>query len=130
VDGEDDEGGEGNGEVLDGQPVAEPAGPAVAFHEYVVVDSAGRLQIPREFLETMGISDRAEVDLTEQGILVRPASGLADSTAQAVRLAEAAETWGPRGAVRDRRMSVKAAGGGLKRLFRKGDGRNGAGDNT
>ena len=44
----------------------------VTYHEYVVLDSAGRLQVPREHLEQFGISDRAQVDVTEDGILIRP----------------------------------------------------------
>lgn len=50
---------------------------AVSYHEYVVLDSAGRLQVPREYLERFGIGDRAQVDATEDGILVRPIEGAA-----------------------------------------------------
>jgi putative ABC transport system ATP-binding protein len=46
-----------------------------AFHEYVVLDAAGRLQVPREYLEQFGIGDRVTLDLTEEGILIRPVAG-------------------------------------------------------
>jgi ABC-type lipoprotein export system ATPase subunit/bifunctional DNA-binding transcriptional regulator/antitoxin component of YhaV-PrlF toxin-antitoxin module len=40
--------------------------------ELAVVDAAGRLQIPREYLEQLNIRRRVQVELTEQGILIRP----------------------------------------------------------
>jgi putative ABC transport system ATP-binding protein len=40
--------------------------------ELAVVDAAGRLQIPREYLEQFNIRRRVRVELTEQGILIRP----------------------------------------------------------
>ncbi|MBN1657332.1 MAG: ATP-binding cassette domain-containing protein [Anaerolineae bacterium] len=50
-------------------------GEEVSYHHYVVVDSAGRLQVPAEYLEERGIGDRATLELTEDGILIRPADG-------------------------------------------------------
>jgi len=59
--------------LKDGLPsVDEKAAEEVTYHEYVVLDSAGRLQVPREYLEQFGISDRAQVDATEDGILIQP----------------------------------------------------------
>lgn len=46
-----------------------------AFEEYVVLDSAGRLQIPREYLDELNIHDRAKLELVEGGILVKPVLG-------------------------------------------------------
>jgi ABC-type lipoprotein export system ATPase subunit/bifunctional DNA-binding transcriptional regulator/antitoxin component of YhaV-PrlF toxin-antitoxin module len=43
------------------------------FEELVVLDSAGRLQVPKEYLEQFGIKGRARLELTEEGILIRPA---------------------------------------------------------
>ena len=43
------------------------------FQELVVLDSAGRLQVPKEYLEHFDIGLRALLDLTEEGILIRPA---------------------------------------------------------
>jgi ABC-type methionine transport system ATPase subunit len=40
--------------------------------ELAVVDAAGRLQIPREYLEQFSIRRRVQVELTENGILIRP----------------------------------------------------------
>src|SRR5690349_19841980 len=40
--------------------------------ELAVVDAAGRLQLPREYLEQFNIRRRVQVELTEQGILIRP----------------------------------------------------------
>ena len=40
--------------------------------ELAVVDAAGRLQIPREYLEQFNIRRRVQVELTDQGILIRP----------------------------------------------------------
>ena len=44
----------------------------VTYHEYVVLDSAGRLQVPREHLERFGIGGRAELEAVDDGILIRP----------------------------------------------------------
>lgn len=40
--------------------------------ELAIVDSAGRLQIPREYLEQFNIHRRVQVELTNEGILIRP----------------------------------------------------------
>ncbi len=48
------------------------AGEKVEYHEYVVLDSAGRLQIPRDFLEELGIGKRALMDLADNRIVIRP----------------------------------------------------------
>lgn len=40
--------------------------------ELAVLDGAGRLQIPREYLEQFNIRRRVQVELTEEGILIRP----------------------------------------------------------
>jgi ABC-type lipoprotein export system ATPase subunit len=47
----------------------------VTYEELVVLDTAGRLQIPRDYLEEFGIGDRARVEVTDDGILIRPAEG-------------------------------------------------------
>lgn len=43
------------------------------YEELVVLDRAGRLQVPKEFLEQFQIRGRAILDITEEGILIRPA---------------------------------------------------------
>ena len=45
---------------------------ALSSEELVVLDVAGRLQVPRDYLERFGIRDRARLDVVEQGILIRP----------------------------------------------------------
>ena len=40
--------------------------------ELAVVDAAGRLQIPREYLDQLNIHRRVQLELTEAGILIRP----------------------------------------------------------
>ena len=40
--------------------------------ELAVVDAAGRLQLPREYLEQFDIRRRVQLELTENGILIRP----------------------------------------------------------
>ncbi len=40
--------------------------------EYVVVDSSGHLQLPREVLERVGIKGRARVEIRDEGLLLRP----------------------------------------------------------
>ncbi len=41
--------------------------------EYVVLDSAGRLQLPREFMEELGIKDRVQLEVRGQEIVIKPA---------------------------------------------------------
>jgi ABC-type lipoprotein export system ATPase subunit len=43
--------------------------------ELAVLDSAGRLQIPREYLEQFHIKRRVQMEMTEEGILIRPPEG-------------------------------------------------------
>jgi putative ABC transport system ATP-binding protein len=40
--------------------------------EWVVLDSAGRLQVPKDYLQRFNIQRRAELELTDRGILIRP----------------------------------------------------------
>ena len=44
------------------------------FEELTVLDSAGRLQIPKAFLEKHNIKGRVRVELTQEGILLLPAN--------------------------------------------------------
>lgn len=46
----------------------------VTHLEYVVIDRAGRLQIPQEYLRALGIDDRAVLRLDEGRIVVEPVS--------------------------------------------------------
>lgn len=37
-----------------------------------MLDSAGRLQIPRLYREALGIQQRVRLEITEEGLLIRP----------------------------------------------------------
>lgn len=60
------------------------------FEELVVLDSAGRLQIPKEALEQFAIRGRAVLDVTDEGILIRPAPEAMDAPEIAAQEAAAA----------------------------------------
>lgn len=47
----------------------------VEFEELVVLDSAGRLQIPRQYLEELNIGDRVRLELKEGSIVIQPVAG-------------------------------------------------------
>jgi hypothetical protein len=62
---------------------------AHVFEEYVVVDAGGRLQVPIEVLEQARIGDRATLEVTDEGLLVRPVAGRsAPVTTEVTGLAE------------------------------------------
>jgi putative ABC transport system ATP-binding protein len=46
------------------------------YEEYVVVDAAGRLQIPPDLREEMGIGERVTLERADGGIMIRAAAGL------------------------------------------------------
>ena len=62
------------------------------FEEYVVLDSAGRLQVPQEYLEHFGIKGRVKLDLTDEGILISPALHLNDTKSAEHHADEIAQT--------------------------------------
>jgi ABC-type lipoprotein export system ATPase subunit len=45
------------------------------YHELVVLDAAGRMQVPKHYLDAFGIRTRAELKQTEHGILIQPPAG-------------------------------------------------------
>ncbi len=51
----------------------------VTYHEYVVLDSAGRVQVPKEVLEALGIGKRAQLETGDNCIIIRPANGQGNS---------------------------------------------------
>jgi ABC-type lipoprotein export system ATPase subunit/bifunctional DNA-binding transcriptional regulator/antitoxin component of YhaV-PrlF toxin-antitoxin module len=57
-----------------------------AFEELTVLDAAGRLQIPKEYLTQLGIRGRVQLELVEGGVLVKPAPN-ADYAEEAESLA-------------------------------------------
>lgn len=83
------------------------------FEELTVLDSAGRLQIPKEYLEKFGIKGRARLEITEDGILVVPvghAEHLHDAGALATEFVEARKSRGLSGLV-NRLMRGELKGG-------------------
>lgn len=48
---------------------------APEFEELVVLDRAGRLQIPREYLEMLDIGDRVQLEIREGDIVIHPVTG-------------------------------------------------------
>ncbi len=90
--------GEGESKDSQGQPEEE-------FEELTVVDSTGRLQLPKDYLQRLNIQGRVRLELREGEIVIHPAAQEA-SEAQAGRLsaelAEAARTRGLSGLLRRR----------------------------
>jgi putative ABC transport system ATP-binding protein len=90
------------------------------FEELAVLDSAGRLQVPKEYLEYFDIRGRARLELTEEGILIRPAPQSAHTQAAETGITDLLPTPGSRGwpglgglltslqAIRDRARSYAA----------------------
>ena len=53
------------------------------FEELIVMDSSGRLQIPKQFREELGFENRVEMEMTEDGgIVIRPAQNLDQTSSQ------------------------------------------------
>ncbi len=71
--GDDQPGGEEH--PAGGDHAEETAHRPPEFEELVVLDSAGRLQLPREYLEALNIGDRVRVELKDGGIQIRPVEG-------------------------------------------------------
>lgn len=63
------------------------------FEELAVLDSAGRLQLPKTYRETLGIKQRVRLELTEEGVLIRPlAEGEQNKPSGTVATGNAGET--------------------------------------
>lgn len=56
--------------------------------ELAVLDSAGRVQLPREYLEEFGIKRRVLIETTEEGILIRKPDGESPSGEQGLLMDE------------------------------------------
>ncbi len=53
------------------------------FEELIVLDSAGRLQIPKQYREQLGFENRVEMEVTDDSIVIKPARNLDDTSSQA-----------------------------------------------
>jgi hypothetical protein len=80
------------------------------YEELVVLDSAGRLQIPKEYLEYFEITGRARLEMAEDGILIRPAP---HATSQDAETAASSLAPAARGGGR-----FTSFGGRVRNLFR------------
>jgi ABC-type lipoprotein export system ATPase subunit/bifunctional DNA-binding transcriptional regulator/antitoxin component of YhaV-PrlF toxin-antitoxin module len=52
------------------------------FEELIVLDSAGRLQIPKQYREQLGFENRVEMEVTDDSIVIRPAQNLEETSSQ------------------------------------------------
>ena len=52
------------------------------FEELIVLDSAGRLQIPKQYREELGFENRVEMEVAEDSIVIRPAKNLEGTASQ------------------------------------------------
>jgi ABC-type lipoprotein export system ATPase subunit len=77
------------------------------YEEYVVVDEAGRLQIPPDLRSEMGIGSRVTLEKTESGLVIHPAAGI-QPIVSPVEEAELLDEEAP-----------EARKGGLRRWFKK-----------
>ena len=69
---------------------------AAVYEEFVVVDGAGRLQIPPDLRADLDIVDRVTLERVDDGILIRPAAGAGAVALPAIQVSDAAEDEQPR----------------------------------
>lgn len=67
---------------------APPEQAEVTYHEFVVLDSAGRLQIPKKLREQFGIGKRAQIEVSDGGIIIRPVETEGEKQAKHLSLEE------------------------------------------
>jgi putative ABC transport system ATP-binding protein len=77
--------------VVDALPDAALIEQQVTYHEFVVLDSAGRLQIPKELREELGIGKRAQLEKGENCIVIRPVAGQGDDQVKKLTLEQQIE---------------------------------------
>jgi ABC-type lipoprotein export system ATPase subunit/bifunctional DNA-binding transcriptional regulator/antitoxin component of YhaV-PrlF toxin-antitoxin module len=82
------------------------------YEEFVVVDAAGRLQIPPDLRAELDIADRVTLERADGGILIRPAAGSRPVTLPANQVSDEAE---------DEQLPSRRTrlGGWLRRVRRK-----------
>jgi ABC-type lipoprotein export system ATPase subunit/bifunctional DNA-binding transcriptional regulator/antitoxin component of YhaV-PrlF toxin-antitoxin module len=73
------------GEVI---PATEQPKEEINLQEFIVLDSAGRLQIPKELREQLGIGKRAVLETGENCIIIRPVEGQEGDVARKLTLEE------------------------------------------
>ncbi|MGD8584839.1 MAG: ATP-binding cassette domain-containing protein [Chloroflexota bacterium] len=63
-------------------------GLSTMLEEYIVVDDAGRLQIPPELRERSGIKQRVTLEATDEGVLIRPVARRSEGAIPIVHAAQ------------------------------------------
>jgi putative ABC transport system ATP-binding protein len=71
-----------------GAPAAPEQNREITLQEFVVLDSAGRLQIPKELREELGIGKRALLEKGDNCIVIRPAPGQGNEQEKAITIDE------------------------------------------
>lgn len=93
----------------DGETPSEEHLASDTFEELTVLDAAGRLQVPKAYLEKFNIKGRVRLEMTEEGILIRPAPNsdhAEDAEMLVTELVQAKKARGLRGLFqRDRKKS-------------------------
>jgi putative ABC transport system ATP-binding protein len=69
-------------------PATEQPKEEINLQEFIVLDSAGRLQIPKELREQLGIGKRAVLETGENCIIIRPVEGQEGDVARKLSLEE------------------------------------------
>ena len=72
----------------------------LTHEEFVVMDAAGRIQIPRDYLEKLGMGRRVRVEMEDGRIVVKPVDGAAarhNGPANVARAASEASVDAPAG---------------------------------
>jgi ABC-type lipoprotein export system ATPase subunit len=82
------------------------------YEEFVVVDGAGRLQIPPDLRAEMDIGDRVTLERAGGGILIRPVAGLGSTVSMVNQVSDATED-------EESPSRLARLGGWLARLKRK-----------
>jgi ABC-type lipoprotein export system ATPase subunit len=70
-----------HGEAAAEQSAFAASATLATLEELAVLDAAGRLQIPRDYLEQHQIGRRVRIEMTEEGILIRPVASATDAGA-------------------------------------------------
>jgi bifunctional DNA-binding transcriptional regulator/antitoxin component of YhaV-PrlF toxin-antitoxin module len=85
-----------------GEPGEEVEEVEEVFEELIVLDSAGRLQVPKDYLEQFNINRRVKLEVIEDGILIKPVSEAdrrrhTEDTSAIAEMMEASKSKGLRG---------------------------------
>jgi putative ABC transport system ATP-binding protein len=82
------EGIEAVGSAEQAQPEGGEKKEHITLQEFVVLDSAGRLQIPKELREELGIGKRAQLETGDNCIIIRPVVGQGEEGPKKLTLEE------------------------------------------